>query len=491
MKKILLIILSIVMTLSLSAHKINGYRFIHVQESGNILGVEERLTEHFVEMGFKTVASYDIEDMSSSDKSELLIATYNWNIVNGGHSTLVVTLSDVVGSVIFRAAGQGISFTAKGDMKNALKKVFKQLDALNYYYDSSTNKAKGGSLIPFAKWTEDSIKTYLRQKKVSSLEGIYKNYSNFLDYYRIAILKHESTYYGIILETENKLWEKGDTKIVLNPLEKNTYDVEYYSFKGKKLNSIATFENRILTFNIGGNNGKIDQYQFLKIYPASRSEETSDESTQMDSSVKATGSGFVISGNIVATNYHVVDGADNIKVVLNINGTPEEYKAKVLISDKTNDLALLSIKDEKYKGLPPAPYKIITNTIDVGSSIFTMGYPMANVLGKEVKITDGIISSRTGYENDAVTYQISAAIQPGNSGGALFDKKGNLVGITNAGIRSADNIGYAIKSSYLINLIDSAPIDIKLPEGSNMAGKELSEIIKAYTPYLALIKIYE
>ena len=120
-----------------------------------------------------------------------------------------------------------------------------------------------------------------------------------------------------------------------------------------------------------------------------------------------------------------------------------------------------------------------------------MGYPMANVLGKEVKITDGIISSRTGYENDAVTYQISAAIQPGNSGGALFDKKGNLVGITNAGIRSADNIGYAIKSSYLINLIDSAPIDIKLPEGSNMAGKELSEIIKAYTPYLALIKIYE
>lgn len=123
MKKILLIILSIVMTLSLSAHKINGYRFIHVQESGNILGVEERLTEHFVEMGFKTVASYDIEDMSSSDKSELLIATYNWNIVNGGHSTLVVTLSDVVGSVIFRAAGQGISFTAKGDMKNALKKA--------------------------------------------------------------------------------------------------------------------------------------------------------------------------------------------------------------------------------------------------------------------------------------------------------------------------------------------------------------------------------
>ena len=119
-----------------------------------------------------------------------------------------------------------------------------------------------------------------------------------------------------------------------------------------------------------------------------------------------------------------------------------------------------------------------------------MGYPLSTVLGKEVKITDGIISSKTGYEDDAVTYQISVPIQPGNSGGALFDKKGHLVGITNAGIPSAENVGYAIKSSYLLNLIESAPITIDLPKGVDLSQKEFTEVIKLYTPYVALIKIY-
>ena len=107
-----------------------------------------------------------------------------------------------------------------------------------------------------------------------------------------------------------------------------------------------------------------------------------------------------------------------------------------------------------------------------------------------MKITDGLISSKTGYEGDIVTYQISAPIQPGNSGGALFDKKGHLVGITNAGITSADNIGYAIKSSYLLSLIDSAPIKISLQKGSDMSNKELPAIVKMYSPYIAFIKVY-
>ena len=169
---------------------------------------------------------------------------------------------------------------------------------------------------------------------------------------------------------------------------------------------------------------------------------------------------------------------------------PEEYRARVLSTDKVNDLALLCIKDEHFTELPPAPFSLSANSSDVGTSVFTMGYPMSTVLGKEVKITDGLISSRTGFNGDAVTYQISAAIQPGNSGGALFDKNGHLVGITNAGIPSAENIGYAIKTSYLLSLIDSAPINIALPKGNYHESQDLPTIIKAYTPYVALIKVY-
>ena len=137
-----------------------------------------------------------------------------------------------------------------------------------------------------------------------------------------------------------------------------------------------------------------------------------------------------------------------------------------------------------------ARYLMLSRTKDVGTSVFTMGYPYASFMGDEVKVTDGIISSKTGFDGDIVTYQISAPIQPGNSGGPLFDKKGNLIGITNAGITAAQNVGYAIKSSYLCNLIDSAPVSIDINETTSVANLDLVEQIKILSKYVVYIKIY-
>jgi len=118
----MLFVLLLTSILIVNAHKINGYKYIHIEETGNIYGVEDRLTNYFRRIGFETIASYEIEDMSNENKSLLLFASYNWDIVNGGHSTLILTLSDITGSVIYKTAGQGIAWSAKGDMKNALKK---------------------------------------------------------------------------------------------------------------------------------------------------------------------------------------------------------------------------------------------------------------------------------------------------------------------------------------------------------------------------------
>ena len=227
----------------------------------------------------------------------------------------------------------------------------------------------------------------------------------------------------------------------------------------------------------------------MKTYPSGNS--TSDSSTgNVSSNCKATGSGILISGKVIVTNKHVIEDAERIEVSLNNNGAAESYNARVLTVDKANDLAILVIKDEKFKELPDAPFNILNSTVDVGSSIFTMGYPMSNIMGDEVKVTDGIISAKSGFEGDVSTYQISSPIQPGNSGGALFDKKGNLVGITNAGIPSAENVGYAIKSSYLYNLVDSAPIDIKMPKGNDNSSEDLPSLIKKFKPYVAIIKVF-
>ena len=100
-------------------------------------------------------------------------------------------------------------------------------------------------------------------------------------------------------------------------------------------------------------------------------------------------------------------------------------------------------------------------------------------MGDEIKLTTGIISSKTGFQGDVSLYQISAPIQPGNSGGPLFDYQGNLVGIVNAKHKGAENVGYAIKTSYLKNLIESSITTSILPNNNQTAGLPLTSKVKS------------
>ena len=220
-------------------------------------------------------------------------------------------------------------------------------------------------------------------------------------------------------------------------------------------------------------------------------EAESSDMTLPNGKYTASGSGIIISANgVIATNYHVIENAKGIDILINRNGQVETYNAKVLISDKTNDLSLLKISSTNFTKFTTLPYSINTKLLDIGTSVFTLGYPMSNVLGEDVKLTDGLISSKTGYQGDLTTYQISAPIQPGSSGGPLFDKNGNLVGITNAGIPNADNVGYAIKISYLTNLIDAAPETIIIPKSNTISQLTLTEKVKRLSPWVVLIKVY-
>jgi S1-C subfamily serine protease len=239
--------------------------------------------------------------------------------------------------------------------------------------------------------------------------------------------------------------------------------------------------------------------EFLKLFPAVDENDEAgpyvpstggSSSINTSSSPSATGSGIFVSEKVVVTNHHVISGAKKIEVIIKDGNKVSTYTAKMLSTDKTNDLALISIEDEKFTGIGTLPFAISTRTRDVGTSIFTMGYPMATYMGEEVKITDGIINSKTGYDGDIVTYQISAPIQPGSSGGPLFDKAGYLIGITNAGIREAQNVGYAIKGSYLCNLIESAPVTIAIPETNTIENLELTEQVKQLSKYVVFIKVY-
>ena len=211
-----------------------------------------------------------------------------------------------------------------------------------------------------------------------------------------------------------------------------------------------------------------------------------------DNDWKGNGSGFFISEKgYIATNYHVIKDAEAIQVVYFEKGVKRVYDAKVIKSDKQNDLSIIKIDDPTYKDISKLPYSFSTSIVDVGTSVFTLGYPMLNLMGEEIKFTDGKISSKTGFQGDITVYQISVPIQPGNSGGPLFDDEGNLIGITSSGLRKdiSDNVNYAIKTTYLKNLIDVLPEKINIPNDKLLISKKLTEKIKILSDYIPIIRI--
>jgi len=205
------------------------------------------------------------------------------------------------------------------------------------------------------------------------------------------------------------------------------------------------------------------------------------------------GSGIIISkSGYIVTNHHVIEGADDIEVEFIINDEVQKFNAEIVQSDKVNDLAIIKIFDMNFDGLDNLSYNFKARSSDVGTKVYAYGYPMAlSIMGKEIKVTDGMINSKTGYEGNVTTYQMTAPIQAGNSGGPLFDDEGNFIGINSAGLRKdvADNVGYTIKSSYVLNLIDVLPKTIDLPSSTKLQSLPLTEQIKEISKYVVLVKV--
>ena len=164
----------------------------------------------------------------------------------------------------------------------------------------------------------------------------------------------------------------------------------------------------------------------------------------------AAGSGVIISADgYIVTNNHVVDGADELTVTLNENS--KEYSARIIGADKTTDLALIKID---AKNLPAI---VIANSDDVkvGEWVLAVGNP----LGLNNTVTAGIVSAKARSMGQGVSsmIQTDAAINQGNSGGALVNTRGELIGI-NAMIYSqtGSNIGYgfAIPTSIVNKAVD-------------------------------------
>lgn len=196
------------------------------------------------------------------------------------------------------------------------------------------------------------------------------------------------------------------------------------------------------------------------------------------------GSGIAIGAKLIATNHHVVDGATNLSVYF--PDSDKEYVAEVVTVDSEHDLAVVRVVDPAFSGFGSLKYGFKDEVEDVGMGVFVLGYPMVQTMGTEVKLTTGVVSSRSGFQGDKSQYQISAPVQPGNSGGPLFNDNGELIGIVSAKHAEAENVSYGVKLSHLCELASSVE-GVNFNKASQISDLPLNEKCKVVIPCTVMV----
>lgn len=201
--------------------------------------------------------------------------------------------------------------------------------------------------------------------------------------------------------------------------------------------------------------------------------------------IEGTGTGFLVASNKLITNQHVVKGCDLVSLVY---GETEIF-AETVATNEAFDLALLKV--EKSLGKP----RPVREFAQLGEEIMVAGFPYTGILSRDVKVTSGEISSMAGLLNDPSRIQISAPIQPGNSGGPVLDVYGNVTGVVSSKLSEefilketgglSQNVNFAIKpemvalflSANKVPLIKTNRIKLERTELARIADQSTFQII--------------
>jgi S1-C subfamily serine protease len=197
------------------------------------------------------------------------------------------------------------------------------------------------------------------------------------------------------------------------------------------------------------------------------------------------GTGFFLgSSGFVLTNQHVVARCRDI-TIRQFDGSVTS--ATVLASDAANDLAIL-----KSAAKSPA-YARLRDGADVrrGDSVIAFGFPRTDVLSAGGSVTSGTVSALAGPKDDSRMLQISAPIQPGNSGGPLLDQSGNVVGITSAALVeraggvAPQNVNFAIKASVARSFLEAHAIAYQqAPSTKALSTSDIAEKAEKFAVYI-------
>lgn len=208
-------------------------------------------------------------------------------------------------------------------------------------------------------------------------------------------------------------------------------------------------------------------------------------SSSPESKGASSGTGFFITSNgHILTNQHVVKGCS--KVDLRQPGGVT-YSGRIMATDEQTDLAVIATN------MKPPAVASLRSDVRLGENISVFGFPLGDSLSTTGNFTVGYVTSLAGMRDDSSKIQISAPIQPGNSGGPVFDNRGNVVGIIVATATTAimanatgvmpQNINFAIKTAIAVAFLNSNGVlpDAQIESKNFQDTAELAEKAKERT----------
>ena len=263
----------------------------------------------------------------------------------------------------------------------------------------------------------DAIGKYLAHKELAPIEGVWIWDSN---HYEVAIIRNHTEHYkeydyvGVVTDTRVDAWARGQIKMLLKETASpQAYSGAYFDAGHNELGTMFFLSSQnLIEFTFPDQYGNQHRTMLIRNFPKE------SQMQRIAEAENSSGTGFFVTQDVVATNYHVIREAKQIS--LSVGGTA--VHADLFLKDAQNDLALLRINSANLPStvatLKAVKCLAIGNSDGArsGDAVFTIGFPLSGLLTATPSVAQGLISNSSGIDNDPRMFQISIPIQAGNSG---------------------------------------------------------------------------
>jgi S1-C subfamily serine protease len=462
---LILLLMILLFGLPAVAGEINSCKYLVVTDfTSDPYGIAKELRAQASAKGFSVVAA--VTDVSEVDLLKTCVMKGSWS-AGGFGGQLAMRVVDAPSGALIAEAATGATnwWNVKRTVRGAVAKIYSQLGYSGYDENAYQQRIQREyPARPKMTIVEEDIK---KGELRNHVEGIWTDTE---DKYRLGIVPAPAgsgaDFVAVVLKSKLILWQTGEIKAeIRRTASPDIFTCTYFMANKKPGGTTLTLEHdALLRGLIATSKGPFD-ILLMRVWPEIARESASTTIATDGSS----GTGFVINRNgLLATNWHVVAGAKNISVAF--PGWNSSASAEVVVRDVVNDLAVLRVTEAA--NLRPTctelPFQLASaNGVKLGERVSTIGYPLTPILGATPKFSEGAVSSKSGWQDDPRSLQISAQVQPGSSGSPLFDVDGNIVGVVVATLDAGrvyqmanalpQNVNFAIKTDYLLNLLAMLP----------------------------------